>query len=78
MKHLLLITIAAVRLLLCGMATGALVGLLLSVVVQIPLGNNPKNGSRHVSYEYCIVDPRRYPTGIRLFNSIRGKEIETL
>ena len=42
MKHLLLTTIAAVRLLLCGMATGALVGLLLSVVVQIPLGDNPK------------------------------------
>ena len=42
MKHLLLITIVAVRLLLCGMATGALVGLLLSVVIQIPLGDNPK------------------------------------
>ena len=42
MKHLLLTTIAAMRLLPSGMATGALVGLLLSVVVQIPLGDNPK------------------------------------
>ena len=42
MKHILITTIAAVRLLLSGMATGALVGLLLSVVTQIPLGDNPK------------------------------------
>ena len=55
MKHLLLTTIAAVRLLLSGMATGALVGLLLSVVIQIPLGDNPKTALVMSHMSSCLL-----------------------
>ena len=53
MKHLLLTTIAAV--LLSGMATGALVGLLLSVVIQIPLGDNPKTALVMSHMSSCLL-----------------------